>query len=176
MFKVEKQDSITIFFLNASGFCQQWWLETSLFVVNLGYKIPRGWEHVVQYVEFVSPVLWQIKYYAKQTGSIFSCLIEAFISFLECMAKRHENNWTNTRSIDVKVKRLLWHCKMAWSFFPVEIIYQILEANGLTHYAAGHFYTSWKTSENQSFYNVFRRHRSGTLAWNWLRLEMKAQK
>ena len=121
MFKVEKQDSITIFFLNASGFCQQWWLETSLFVVNLGYKILPRWELVVQYVKFVSPVLWQTKYYTKQTGSISSCLIEAFISFLECMAKRHENNRTNTffyiRSVDVKVKRFLWHCKMAWSFF-----------------------------------------------------------
>ena len=121
MFKVEKQDSITISFLNASGFFQQWWLETSLFVVNLGYKIPRRWELVVQYVKFVSPVLWQTKSYTKQTGSISSCLIEAFISFLECMAKRHENNRTNTffyiRSVDVKVKRFLWHCKMAWSFF-----------------------------------------------------------
>ena len=96
VFKVEKQDSITISFLNASGFCQQWWLETSLFVVNLGYKIPRRWELVVQYVKFVSPVLWQTKYYTKQTGSISSCLIEAFISFLECMAKSHENNRTNT--------------------------------------------------------------------------------
>lgn len=131
-------------------------------------------------MEFVSPILRQTNYYTKQTGSIFSCLIEAFISFLECMAKRHENNRTNTffyiRSVDVKVKRFLWHCKMAWSFFSSGNNLPNSGDDGLTHYAAVHFYTSWKMSENQSFYNVFRRHRSETLAWNWLRLEMKAQK
>ena len=135
-------------------------------------------------MEFVSPILRQTNYYTKQTGSIFSCLIEAFISFLECMAKRHENNRTNTffyiRSVDVKVIRFLWHCKMAWSFFS--------SGNNIPN-SGDEWVNSWrgspflyllknarKPAENQSFCNVFRRHRSGTLVWNWLRLEMKAQK